>query len=170
VNRAAGILLILLLASCAPDATTVESNVRMPGEPTTVARPLTESEQSSAVDAMRAAQPPGFEAQPLERAGASGRWSDVRRAVIDAAKSCEVAMVSEDRWTDASGAVIGTTFALRSIRDVTGTMQVRGSESTGVTGVQVSMGLFGEREELARDLLRAFDRELAQAARIRRPR
>lgn len=149
---------------------TVQSNVRMPGEASTVARPLSGPEQAAAVDAMRTAQPQGFEAQPLVRAGASGRWSDVRRAAIDAAKGCEVAVVREDPWKDASGAVIGTTFTLRSIRDETGTMQVRGSEATGVTAVQVSMGLFGEREALAKDLLRAFDRELSQAARILRPR
>jgi hypothetical protein len=169
VNRSFASLTMLLLSACAPDTMTVDSNVRMPGEPATVARRLTTDEQARAVDAMATGEPPGFEAQPLARAGAAGRWSDVREVVIAAVKSCEIAMVRQDRLTDASGAVIGATFVLRSISDQPGSMRVTGSDATGVTGVEVSMGNFGEQKELARCVLDAFDRELRTAARIPRP-
>lgn len=162
-------LVTLLLSACAPDTMSVDSNERMPGEPSTVARRLTADEQARAVDVMVTAQPPEFEPQPLARAGAAGRWSEVREVVIAAVKSCEVAMVRQDRLTDASGAVIGTTFVLRSISDQPGSMRVIGSDATGVTGVEVSMGNFGEQKELARCVLEAFDRELRSAAQILRP-
>lgn len=170
MNRTFASLTVLLLSACAPDTMTVDSNVRMPGEPSTVARRLTADEQARAVDAMAKGEPPGFEAQPLARAGAAGRWSEMRDVVIAAVKSCEVAMVRQDRLTDASGAVIGATFVLRSIDDQPGSMRVTGSDAAGVTGVEVSMGNFGEQKELARCVLEAFDRELRTAARIPRPR
>jgi hypothetical protein len=159
----------VFLTACAPDAMSVESNVRTKEEPSTVARRLTDEEQSRAVDAIASAQPPGFEAQPFARAGASGRWSDMREVVVAAVKSCEIAVVRQDRLTDASGAVIGASFVLRSISDQPGSMRVIGSDATGVTAVEVSMGNFGEQENLARCVLQAFDRELRTAARILRP-
>jgi hypothetical protein len=169
VSRLVAILIPLAVVACAPDQSSVESNVRMPGEPSTVARTLTETEQHAAVEAMQSAQPADYVARPLARAGARGRWTDVRDCAILAAKDCEVAMVRQDPLRDGSGAVIGTLFTLRSLHDQVGTMRVTGSESAGVTGVEVSMGNFGEQGELAQALLRAFQRELADEARILRP-
>jgi hypothetical protein len=160
----------LLLSACTNDVMSVDSNVRMPGEPSTVARRLTAEEQARSIEAMDSAQPPGLEPQPFERAGATGRWSEVRNVVISAVKSCEIAMVRQDRLMDASGTVIGATFVLRSISDQPGSMRVIGCDATGVTAVEVSMGNFGEQEDLARCVLDAFDRELRAAARIPRPR
>lgn len=169
MNRFAAIPAALLLSACTNDVMSVDSNVRMPGEPSTAARRLTAEEQARSIEAMESAQPPGSQPQPFARAGATGRWSDMRSAVIAAVKSCEIAMVRQDRLTDASGAVIGAIFVLRSISDQPGSMRVIGSDATGVTAVEVSMGNFGEQEELARCVLQAFDRELRTAARIPRP-
>lgn len=162
-------LCTLIVCACAPSKMSVESNVRMPDEPATIARPLSEGEQRAAVDAMRSAQPANYQARPFARAEASGRWRDVRECVTAAVKSCEVALVRQDRLLDASGAEIGAQFTLRSIEDQVGIMRVTGSEAAGVTGVEVSMGLFGEQGELSQRLLRAFQRELAGEARILRP-
>ena len=169
MNRPATILSALLLSACTNDVMSVDSNVRMPGEPSTVARRLSAEEQQRAMEAMASAQPADFKPQPFTRAGTAGRWSDMRNAVIAAVKSCEIAMVRQDRLMDASGTVIGATFVLRSIGDQPGSMRVIGSDATGVTAVDVSMGNFGEQGDLARCVLDAFDRELRTAARIPRP-
>jgi len=169
VNRFAAILSALLLSACTNDDMSVDSNVRMPGEPSTAARRLTAEERERSVEAMASSQPADFKPKPFTRAGVTGRWSEVREVVIAAVKSCEIAIVRQDRLTDASGAVIGATFALRSIGDQPGSMRVIGSDATGVTAVEVSMGFFGEQEDLARCVIDAFDRELGIASRILRP-
>lgn len=148
---------------------TVQSNVRMPGEPSTVARPLTAREQAEVVDAMHSAQPSDDVVRPLAPAGPSGRWSDVRPAVSAAAKRCEMAVAGEQPLKDAAGVTIGSAFALRSIRDETGVIRVIGSDTTGVTRVEVSMGLFGEQRRLAERMLEAFDREFARRGAVLRP-
>jgi hypothetical protein len=162
VRRTAAIPLCLSLGACT-FTPAVESNLRMPGEPSTIARELTPAERQEAVDAMASAQPPGFRAQPLEPAGANGRWRDVREVVIAAVKSCEVAMVVERPVPG------GLAFDLRAIDDERGTMRVMGGEKEGVTGVQVEMGPFGDDRALADRIARAFERELRAYARIPRP-
>ena len=162
MTRACAILLALALVGCTSKPA-VESNVRMPGEPATVARELTPSERRASVDAIASAQPQGFVPQPLEKAGERGRWRDARLAVIEAVKSCEVAMVVERVVPG------GLEFDLRAISDERGTMRVMGSESEGVTGVQVEMGTFGGDRKLADRIAHAFERELHDLARIPRP-
>lgn len=162
MTRALAILLTLLVGACTSKPA-VESNLRMPGEPSTVSRELTKEEQRQAVDAIASAQPPGFEPRPLQQAGERGRWREVRSVAIAAVKSCEVAVVVERPVPG------GVQFDLRSINDEQGTMRVTGSEAEGVTGVQVDMGPFGEDRALADRIVKAFDRELQRYARIPRP-
>ena len=162
-------LACLSLVACSTPMT-VESNVRMKGEPPTIARALTAPEQVEVVDAMRSAEPAGFEAQPLERVPAPGRWGDARRSATLAAKSHEVAVVREEPLRDPGGRLIGFVFMLRSIRDETGWIRVRGSEAEGVLGVEASMGLFGQDGDLARNLCESFRREQIEAGSIPRPR
>lgn len=163
MTRVIAILLTIALAACTSKSA-VESNVRMPGEPATVARELTPQERRASVDAIASAQPPGFSPQPLEKAGPRGRWRDVREATIAAVKRCEAAMVV-DRPIPG-----GIEFDLRAIDDERGTMRVLGSEAEGVTSVQVTMGSFGQDRALADRIARAFERELRELADIRRPR
>lgn len=162
MNRACAILIAIVFAGCASKPA-VESNLRMPGEPATIARELTPAERQATVAAIASAQPPAFAPQPLEKAGDHGRWRDVREAVIAAAKSCEVAMVVERAVPG------GIAFDLRAISDERGTMRVTGSEADGVTGVQVEMGTFGDDRRLADRIARAFERELRSLGRIPRP-
>lgn len=162
MRRARDILLTIALVGCSSKPA-VESNVRMPGEPATVARELTSSERRASVEAIASAQPPGFEPRPLEKAGERGRWRDARAATIAAVKRCEVALVVERSVPG------GLEFDLRAIDDERGTMRVMGSEAEGVTGVQVEMGSFGDDRKLADRIVRAFERELHELAGIRRP-
>ena len=154
--------LVITLAACSPKPA-VDTNVRTPGEPETISRELTASEQREAIGAMASAQPPGFVPQPLVKAGERGRWRDVREVVIAAVKSCEVAMVAERQVPG------GRKYDLRAIDDERGILRVTGSEGEGVTGVQVEMGMFGNDHALADRIARAFEPELRDHVRIPRP-
>ena len=155
------ILAVSALVACSKPA--VESNERMPGEPSTISRELTRSEREAAIDAMASAQPPGLQTRPLESAGERGRWSEVRTVANAAVKKCEVALVV-DRPIPG-----GIEFDLRAINDEQGRMRVTGSDADGVTGVQVEMGPFGDDRALADRIVQAFERELRRYARIPRP-
>ena len=161
MSHARLVLPTLLLAACSTPA--VNSNLRMPGEPSTIARELTHEEREAAIDAMASAQPPAFEARPLEPAGERGRWREVREVVKRAVKSCEVAVVVDRPTKD------GLEFDLRSINDEQGRLRVTGNEVDGVTGMQVEMGPFGDDRALADRITKAFERELRRYARIPRP-
>lgn len=157
-------LMLAVSCSCAtPDAMTVDTNVRMEGEPATAARPLTPAERREVVQAIASSEPAGVQTRPLEPAGPGGRWREVGVVAREAAKACEMAVVSETR-TD--GCV---TFRIRSLRDEQGRLVVRGDERLGVTAVEAQVGAFDENRSAADALQEAFWRKLREYARIPRP-
>ncbi|MFM1829873.1 MAG: hypothetical protein RLZZ558_213 [Planctomycetota bacterium] len=158
---------ILILAACSsePERTTVDSNVRMPGEPSTVARTLTPAEESEVLDAMASAQTAQerAEARPLEPAGADGRWREVATVAGVAVKRCQTAILDQQAIDG------GWRFMLINIHDEPGELVVHGNDAEGVTEVTASVGMFGERTSRAEDLVRSFRQTLQEYARVRRP-
>jgi hypothetical protein len=158
---------ILFLAACSmqPERTTVDSNVRMPGEPSTVARTLTPAEENQLIDAMASAQTPQerAEARPLEQAGASGRWREVPTVAGVAVKRCQTAILDQRAIEG------GWRFTLVNIHDEPGELVVHGNDAEGVTDVTASVGMFGERTSRAEALVRSFRETLQEYARVKRP-
>ena len=141
----------------------MNSNQRFQGEPSVVSRELTNDEQQAAVAAIASAQPPSQPSRALAAAGPSGRWREVAAVSVAAAKRCEVAVVRERPIAG------GKAFDLRSIADQPGEMRVMGDEAHGVTGVTVTMGVFGEQQSLADCVRESFAQELRRASAIPRP-
>ena len=157
-------LALCLIQACgAPDVMTVDSNVRIAGEPSTASRSLTPAEQREVVQAIASSEPPGVQVQPLATAGPEGRWREVGVVAREAAKACEMAVVSETRAADRM------TFRIRSLRDEQGTLVVTGDTAHGVTAVQAEVGAFNENRAAADALQQAFWRKLHEYARIPRP-
>lgn len=156
-------LLGVPIGCAAPDAMTVDTNVKIEGEPTTASRSLTPTERREVVQAIASSEPAGVPTQPLATAGPGGRWREVGVVAREAAKACEMAVVSETR-TD--GCV---TFRIRSLRDERGLLVVRGDEQVGVTAVEAQVGAFNENRSAADALQEAFWRKLREYARIPRP-
>ena len=158
---------ILFLAACSmqPERTTVDSNVRMPGEPSTVARTLTPAEENRLIDAMASAQTPEerAEARPLEPAGAGGRWREVATVAGVAVKRCQTAILDQQAIDG------GWRFTLVNIHDEPGELVVHGNDAEGVTGVTASVGMFGERSSRAEALVRSFQDTLQDYAKVKRP-
>jgi hypothetical protein len=157
------ILVVMLVAACdAPQVMAVDSNVRNPGEPSTTNRQLSRDEQREVVKAIADSEPAGQDRKPLAPAGESGRWREVGVVAREAAKSCEMAVVSEQKTAD------GKVFTVRSIKDERGTLVVTGDEAHGVTDVQVQVGSFNENRSAATALQDAFWRKLREYARVHR--
>ena len=156
-------ILVLVTGGCSQTPPAVNSNQRFQGEPSVVSRELTNDEQQAAVAAIASAQPPSQPSRPLAAAGPAGRWREVPAVAVAAAKRCEVAVV---RSRAVAG---GTAFDLRSIADQPGEMRVMGDEAHGVTGVTVTMGVFGEQQSLADCVRDSFEHELRRASAIARP-
>jgi hypothetical protein len=140
----------------------VDSNVRNPGEPSTSSRQLSRDEQREVVKAIADSEPAGQERKPLAPAGDSGRWREVGVVAREAAKSCEMAVVSEQKTAD------GKVFTVRSIKDERGTLVVTGDEAHGVTDVQAQIGSFNENRSAATALQDAFWRTLREYGRVHR--
>jgi hypothetical protein len=163
VSRACLCFISLSLAAChSPYA--VESNLREPGEPASVNRRLTGEQQEGIVDAMVRSQSLAQReaARPLAPAGDAGRWVDVPVVARKAASDCEMGVLSEERIEG------GLRYRLRSIQDDPGTLTVMGDPQHGVASVKASVGDFGQRQEAARRLERAFRERLREWARVPR--
>ena len=158
------ILVFLLPVACStPEVMTVDSNVRLSGEPSTTYRQLSPSEQRAVVQALAESEPAGQPRQPLASAGESGRWREVSVVANEAAKACEMAIASETKTED------GRVFSIRCVNDERGTLMVTGDEAHGVTDVRAQIGAFNENRAAADALQDAFWRKLREYARVPRP-
>jgi len=164
MRKATLILAVLLPVACStPDVMTVDSNVRLSGEPSTTYRQLSSGEQREVVKAIAGSEPAEQQHLPLASASESGRWREVTVVANAAAKSCEMAIVRETKTAE------GKVFNIRCVNDERGMLVVTGDDTHGVTGVQAQIGAFNENRAAASALQDAFWRKLREYARVPRP-
>ncbi|TVQ52498.1 MAG: hypothetical protein EA377_10055 [Phycisphaerales bacterium] len=153
---------------CAPDPPAAESNLRLTEDEATIRWTLDDRDRGPILEAMRSIEP---DHQPTRRPGPAPhgvRWSDVPDAAHFAAIESEMVILkTEPGRYEAIDQVDEFVFTLRTIDDQPATLIVTRRPEPEIVEVHAVCGLFGDRDDRARELERAFDRKLRAFGRKR---
>ena len=153
---------------CAPDPPAAESNLRLTEDEAKLRWTIDDRDREPILEAMRSVAP---DHSPGRRPGPAPhgvRWSDVPEAAYYAAIESEMVILrTEPGEYEAIEQVDEFVFTLRTIDDQPATLTVTRRPEPEVVGVHAVCGVFGDRDDRARDLQRAFDRKLRAFGRKR---